>query len=84
LTWFSSRQYTSNLSVPGLAHLIADELYRPVRDKTGINAIFTLAQSPYDRSAGEITAEVHDQIGLKLVPATESMEVLVIDHAEQP
>ena len=39
---------------------------------------------PADPNLPNIFAALHDQLGLKLVPATAPVEVLVIDHAERP
>jgi uncharacterized protein (TIGR03435 family) len=80
----SSRNYTTGLSVTGLVGLLAFELHRPVIDKTGISGIFDFAESVYDPPEKALFPEVEEQLGLKLIPATETIEVLVIDHVERP
>jgi len=80
----SSRAYTGNLYVTGLARLLAFELRHPVRDKSGVSGVLVFAESIYDPPDKVAFAEVQDQLGLQLVPATVPVEVLVIDHAERP
>ena len=67
---------------------------RPVIDRTALAGRydFTLRWTPDDRQeTGGVTDEFPDfftaieqQLGLKLETATESMDVLVIDHVEMP
>jgi bla regulator protein blaR1 len=58
---------------------------RTVVDETKLtgNYDFTLAWSP-DGNGDSILAAVQDQLGLELEPKTAPLEVLVVDHAEQP
>jgi uncharacterized protein (TIGR03435 family) len=68
---------------------------RPVLDKTGLKGVydFTLEFSPApnaesnggaDPAGASIFTAVQEQLGLKLEPAREPTEVLVIDHVEGP
>ena len=66
---------------------------QPVIDRTGLSRRydFTLRFNPYGRNTGGVTDEfpdfftaVEQQLGLKLETATESVDVLVIDHVERP
>lgn len=75
-------------------------LDRAVLDRTGLTGIFDLTLDfqniPQSGSADEnaithnssvvpaISADLEDQLGLKLVPQTGPVAVLVIDHAEHP
>ncbi len=70
---------------------------RPIVDKTGLTGkydfalVFTPTEQPkygsdYIQRVGGTTFEeaLRDQLGLKLEPTTGPVEVLVIDHVEQP
>jgi uncharacterized protein (TIGR03435 family) len=75
-----------------IAHLVeslADKLERPLLDKTGLtgNYDFTLDWHPGYSSAtphASIFAAVEQQLGLTLEPQEDPVEVLVIEHAENP
>lgn len=68
------------------------ELGRPTMDKTGLTGKydFTLQFVPASKAATDETGgpsiftAVEEQLGLKLEPAKETMDVLVIDSIEQP
>ena len=84
-----------NKSITELVIMLGINVDRPVIDKTGLtgsydfmlefmhnNPDLVAPDSPEaDRS---IYTAVQDQLGLKLTPAKEPMDVLVIDHAERP
>jgi uncharacterized protein (TIGR03435 family) len=70
-------------------------LDRPLVDETGITGKYEAATMPWDQFQVErrtdpmaaqdsVFAAVQDKLGLKLEPRKESMEVLVIDHVEEP
>ena len=83
ITFYSSREYNTGLSITDLTDVLARDLRHPVRDQTGVSGILNFAESVHDPPEKSVFADVQDQLGLKLVPATESMEVLVVDHAER-
>ncbi len=66
----------------------------PVIDQTGLKGAynFTLSYSPEQPAAPDAPAEtdppmftaIQQQLGLKLVPSKGPVEVIVIDHIEQP
>jgi len=70
------------------------ETGRPVVDKTGLTGLwdFTLwAQTPGQKTDPDATQEaptmleaIHDQLGLKLKPAKDTIPVLIVDQIEWP
>jgi uncharacterized protein (TIGR03435 family) len=71
------------------AGLLGMALDRPVVDKTGIRGYFEihLVFSPGDGAVPDtsgISQAIQEQLGLRLVPATGPVDVLVIDHIERP
>jgi uncharacterized protein (TIGR03435 family) len=86
------RKYT-NVSMADLAMMLQFNLDRPVVDQTGVKGRYdfrmqwTVADAPpttdTDAPPGLFTA-IQEQIGLKLKPAKAPVDVLVIDHVEQP
>jgi bla regulator protein blaR1 len=68
--------------------LSQQQLGRPVLDKTGLtgNYDFTLNWAPHSSSGpadGSLSLALEQQLGLKLEPQEDPVEVLVIDHAEK-
>jgi len=67
---------------------------RPVLDRTGLTGTydlvfnFTSENMPpgiqLDESGPTFLEALKDQLGLKLVPETRPVDVLVIDHVEEP
>jgi uncharacterized protein (TIGR03435 family) len=81
-----------NSPLTNLIWLLSREVGRPVVDKTGLTGKydFTLEYAPAARQAPEdagkpsVFTALEEQIGLRLVPAKEPVDVLVIDSIEQP
>jgi bla regulator protein BlaR1 len=82
-----------NLSMQGLADRLSSTMDRPVLDRTDLKGNFDFTvkyESPADAPAfgqavGESLANaLQEQLGLKLESTKAPVEVLVIDHAEQP
>lgn len=78
------------MTVDGLAHSLSRPSGRTVLDKTGLNGIydFTLEFTPDDTltesSAPTLFKALQEQLGLKLEPGKNSVEVIVVDHVERP
>jgi bla regulator protein BlaR1 len=78
-------------SVGQLGDILARAAGRPVVDKTGMEGLFswTLSYTPLstsgtaDSAAPDIFAAIEQQLGLKLEPRKESLQILVIDHMER-
>jgi uncharacterized protein (TIGR03435 family) len=72
--------------IADLTRELALILDRPILDKTGFTGEFDLQLSfrPTDPNGPNIFAALEEQLGLRLVPAKGPVEVLVIDHAEEP
>lgn len=75
-------------SLAMLATQLANQLHRPVIDRTGIagefdfKVVFAIGDDP---DAGTpLTTAVQEQLGLKLEAAKGPIDTLVVDHAEKP
>jgi uncharacterized protein (TIGR03435 family) len=81
-----------NTQLTSLPWILNGEVGRPVVDKTGLTAKydFTLEYVPAAKAATDETGgpsiftALEEQLGLKLEPAKEQMNVLVIDSIERP
>jgi uncharacterized protein (TIGR03435 family) len=61
----------------------------PVLDRTGIAGVYDItlksaASAILESDGSALFTLIRDQLGLKLVPARDPIEVLVVDHAEKP
>jgi uncharacterized protein (TIGR03435 family) len=82
----------ANSPLTDLKFLLAQETGRPVVDKTGLTGKydFTLQYTPTGQAATDesnkpsIFTALEEQLGLKLVPTKQPVEVLVVDSIEQP
>ena len=80
------------MTIDGLPWVLGEITGRPVVNKTGLTAKydFTLQYLPGAQAAADETGRIsiftalEEQLGLKLVPAREPIDVLVIDSIEQP
>lgn len=79
-----------NETMPELAKYASDwEMHRPVLDRTGLTGAFNYRSAHEDWSTYQADPDgsflrLIRELGLKLVPATGPVEMLVIDHAERP
>jgi uncharacterized protein (TIGR03435 family) len=81
-----------SMPVSAMLAMLNNEAGRPVVDKTGLSGKydFVLEYVPVSKAATDETGgpsiftAVEEQLGLKLEPAKEPMDVLVIDSIEQP
>lgn len=84
----------SGVQVRSLASQLANEVGKPVNDKTGLTGSYdiTLRYQPESAAAGSgdggdapsVFTAVEDQLGLKLVADKGPVETLVVDAAEKP
>lgn len=82
----------ANAPLTNLKFALSEEVGRPVVDKTGLTGKydFTLQYAPATRGAAEESSKpsvftaLQEQLGLKLIPSKESIDVLVIDSIDQP
>ena len=75
------------LDTAQLAHLLTPVLGRTVIDNTGLHGNYKidLTWAADDQPSGpSLFTAIQEQLGLKLEPTKGPVEVLVIDHAEQP
>jgi bla regulator protein BlaR1 len=82
----SGKLVGQGVTIATLAKDLADySVHRAVLDKTGLTDKydFTLQWTPEESQPAILTA-LEEQLGLKLEPQKARVEVLVIDHAEEP
>ncbi len=85
-SWAASKQ-----SMTRFATFLTSRLQQPVRDITGLPGVydFTVIWAPQQAptassdGSGPTMFEAVQKLGLKLVPAKESVTMIVIDHAEK-
>jgi uncharacterized protein (TIGR03435 family) len=90
-----NRSTITNTAMPlsRFADFLSPRVGRVVRDRTGLTGYFDLdlqytpepvaLGSPVERGPSLFTA-LQDQLGLKLEPTNDSVDLLVIDHVEHP
>ncbi len=92
VTWMSNDELVAKgISMRRLGESLEDMAGRPIIDKTGLTGVYDIQLKwGFDKpdDAGDVSAPVftalQDQLGLKLQVAKGPMEVLVVDHVEQP
>jgi uncharacterized protein (TIGR03435 family) len=79
-----------NASMPRFTARLSEHFRCPVLDQTGLKGDFDFRfeyapdETQPDAAGPSFFTAFQDQLGLKLVTAKASVEVLVIDHAEKP
>ncbi len=80
-----------NVSLPDFAQQLTElrGIDFPVIDRTGIAGVYDItlkgaASALLDPSGPSLLTLIQEQLGLKLVSAKDSLEVVVVDHAEEP
>ena len=76
----------SNMPLAALINTLANLLDSPVQDETGLRGSydFKLTTATAGDGPTSIFTVVQEQLGLKLEPTKEPLDVLVIDHVEHP
>jgi uncharacterized protein (TIGR03435 family) len=91
-------QFTGSVAtLEMLTTALANQVGRPVLDRTGLNGSFNFklewipdaapggdAPSPSDSTGPSLFTALQEQLGLKLESARGPVEILVIDHVERP
>lgn len=92
-SWRDHLEVQGSNSLALLAEVLADELGRPVVDRTGIAGRYhlTLKWTPDDAASAansnappSIFTALQEQLGLKLESQEGPVQVLVVDHVEMP
>jgi uncharacterized protein (TIGR03435 family) len=81
----------TNASMPEFAQQLTElrGIDLPVIDRTGIHGVYDItlksaAAAMRDPSGPSLLTLIHEQLGLKLVGAKATIEVVVIDRADEP
>ncbi len=93
--WTGGRRVDMSMITTSIGEMEATD--RPIVDRTGLSGLFdftvewshqlqTLSVSPEPDASGMLSLPdaLRDQLGLKLETTTGAVEVLVIDHVEEP
>jgi uncharacterized protein (TIGR03435 family) len=94
-SWRDHLEVQGSNSLALLAEVLADELGRPVVDRTGIAGRYHLtlkwtpddaasAAAPSSNAPPSIFTALQEQLGLKLESQKGPVQVLVVDHVEMP
>ena len=90
-SWGPDRIEVRGGTTANLAYCLSDTVGRVVRDDTGLSGNYSmlLKWTPEERQSEDnagptIFTALHEQLGLKLVPAKGPVSTLVIDHVEKP
>ena len=80
-----------NVSLPDFAQQLTElrGIEFPVTDRTGIPGVYDItlkgaASALLDPSGPSLLTLIQEQLGLKLVSAKDPIEVVVVDHSEEP
>lgn len=81
----------TNTSIPEFAQQLTElrGIDLPVVDRTGIPGVYDItlksgASAVRDPNGPSLLTLIHEQLGLRLVAARHSIEVIVIDHVDEP
>jgi uncharacterized protein (TIGR03435 family) len=76
----------SNMPLAALINTLANVLDSPVQDETGLSGSYDFKLTTMTAGDGptSIFTVVQEQLGLKLEPIKEPLDVIVIDHVEHP
>lgn len=93
--WIGSTSYYQAFTMADLAEILSSRMDRVVADHTNLSGQYTFVMPVFGginaepdthvgNADGPILEDVIEQLGLKLEPAREPVERLVIDHIEMP
>ena len=82
-----------HVSMANLAEMLSNQTSRPVVDKTGLSGFFNFefqftsgnkrADPDSNDTGPSIFTAVEEQLGLKLVPEKDTVDILIVDHVEK-
>jgi uncharacterized protein (TIGR03435 family) len=78
------REVGNGITMDRLAWYLSQEVDRPVINRTGLSGLFDQEFEFQPHNVPQILAAAQEQLGFKLDPQTAPVDVLVIDHVEQP
>ena len=76
--------YSGGITMQLLGATLSGVVARRVIDQTGVGGSYAVTIPNFSDQSSDLIARLESAYGVKLVPSTTDVEVVVIDHIERP